>query len=122
VIDDEIQLARLMMRQLEPAHEVVVCTSGREGLAELLSSDYDVVLCDLMMPDLAGMDLYEEVRARSPERLPRFIFVSGGAFTARSAAFLERERPTILAKPFTSDALEAVVAAKLAELRLPRRS
>jgi two-component system NtrC family sensor kinase len=121
VIDDEVRLGELMARHLEAVHDVRVCTSGREGRVALLETDYDVVLCDLMMPDLTGMDLYEEVRARRPEQLPRFVFVTGGAFTPRAAAFLERERPSVLAKPFTSEALEEAVAAKLGELGHPGR-
>jgi DNA-binding NtrC family response regulator len=61
---------------------------------------FDVVLCDLMMPDVSGMDLYERVAEARPELAARFVFVTGGAFTERARAFVDRVGLPVLEKPF----------------------
>ena len=71
--------------------------------------DFDVILCDLMMCEMSGMELYEAVRASCPRLGERFVFVTGGAFTPGAREFLARaERPT-LDKPFEADDLRGIV-------------
>jgi CheY-like chemotaxis protein len=65
-----------------------LASSGREAL-ELIGSGetYDLILCDMMMPDLSGMDVYDALADAHPEVLKRVVFMSGGAFTERARAF-----------------------------------
>jgi CheY-like chemotaxis protein len=92
-------------------------TSGRDALGRLERDEpYDLVLCDLMMPDLTGMDLYDEVQKKHPRLARRVIFMTGGAFTPRAAAFLDRLRQNGIAcvdKPFRVDDLVALVDERL---------
>ncbi len=82
VVDDDVLVARTLARQLS-GHHVEVVLSGQAALDRLSASgrSFDLVLCDLMMPDMTGMDVYETVEQRYPELAERFVFVSGGVVT-----------------------------------------
>ena len=115
VIDDEPSLGRALTRMLAHEHEVVVVQSGREGLARLLEEDewFDPVLCDLMMPDMSGIELYEELLETRPHIAERIIFMTGGAFTPRAREFLERVPNIRLEKPFDLETLREAVRRRL---------
>jgi len=112
VIDDEPALAAMIVRVLEDECHVDVATDARLGLDRLVQAirPYDVILCDLMMPDMTGMDLFAEVARRYPGLEERFVLMTGGAFTPRSTEFLARVKNRRLEKPFDSSALRAIVA------------
>jgi CheY-like chemotaxis protein len=111
VIDDEPQVGKALERLLGPFHDVAYVGSARDALAQLAEGrPYDVVLCDLMMPDLTGMDFYEELARRDPLLAERVAFITGGAFTPRAREFLERNRNERLDKPFDPEALREVVS------------
>ncbi len=113
VVDDEPLVGRLVERALGRGHRVTAVTTGREGLDLLVSGKrFDLILCDLMMPEITGMDLYERVLAFSTEQAERMVFLTGGAFTRRASEFLA-QRP-FLEKPFDLSALEALVRRRMA--------
>ncbi|MBN9681680.1 MULTISPECIES: PAS domain S-box protein [unclassified Corallococcus] len=100
VVDDEPAVGRVLQRLLR-GHDVEVATSGRQALERMgRAPAFDAVLCDVMMPDLAGRDVYEAVRREHPGLERRFVFVSGGAFTAGARDFLEHIPNPLLEKPF----------------------
>jgi CheY-like chemotaxis protein len=100
VIDDELLVGKSIRRALR-GHDVQVYASGREAIDQLCAGGWvDVVFCDLMMPELSGMDVYEAVHRRRPEIAARFVFMTGGAFTPRARAFLEKSEQQCLEKPF----------------------
>jgi two-component system NtrC family sensor kinase len=110
VVDDEPQVGSAIARVLAPPHQVTRTTDAREALALLRSGRrFDAVLCDLMMPHVTGMDLYQEVMAFAPEQAQRMVFMTGGAFTTRARRFLEDVRIRSLEKPFQAEALLEVV-------------
>jgi CheY-like chemotaxis protein len=112
VVDDEPLVGRLVERALGRGHRVTALTTGREGLDLLAAGErFDIILCDLMMPEITGMDLYERVLGLDAEQAERMVFLTGGAFTRRATEFLER-RP-FLEKPFDLSALEALVRQRL---------
>lgn len=112
VVDDEPMVSRLVERALGQVHRITSAMSGAEALAKLQAGErYDVILCDLMMPVMTGMDLYDKVQALAPDQAERMVFLSGGAFTKRAREFLER-RPS-LEKPFDLRALEAAILTRL---------
>ncbi|WP_164010834.1 PAS domain S-box protein [Pyxidicoccus trucidator] len=101
VIDDEPPVGRSLARIIGPRHQVTLMGSGEEALAAFSAGkSYDAVFCDLMMPGLSGMDLYEKIRVSSPELSRRFIFITGGSYTARARQFLEGVPNRQLEKPF----------------------
>ena len=110
VVDDEVILGRSVKRMLSRDCNVTVTTSAKEAL-ELFARGlrFDVILCDLMMPEMTGMDLQEELGRRVPEQAARMVFVTGGAFTDRARLFLERSPNPRLEKPFDNQALRTLV-------------
>lgn len=112
VVDDEPLLARAIVLILRGQHEVVVVHSVAEAESRLRSDGpFDAVLCDMMLPDRLGMDLFEDVEARDPEQARRFVFLTGGVTDARVAEFLQRVDNPRLSKPFMPAELRTVVEA-----------
>ena len=109
IIDDEPSVARALSRMIRDC-AVTIASDGQQA-ARLLTGpdDFDLVLCDVMMPGLTGAQLYDRVAAARPALLPRFVFVTGGGALPEVAAFLGRDGVQHLAKPFDRDALERVV-------------
>jgi PAS domain S-box-containing protein len=106
VVDDEAALARTLAVALSDEHDVVASGSGRDALALLRKDDrFDVVLCDLMMPDVTGMDVYEAMQREKPSLASRFVFVTGGAFTVRAREFMDTVSAPRLEKPFAMKTL-----------------
>lgn len=101
VVDDEPAVLRALKRQL-PGFNVDTIEGGRTALAMLRENPdrYDIILSDLIMPDLSGIRLYNLVTLTNPDLGPRFIFMTGGAFTPESEAFSEAFRDRLLLKPF----------------------
>ena len=93
-------------------HDVVWVQSGSAALERLLDPEVevDLVLCDLMMPEMSGPELYHRVRDARPELLSRIVFVTGGAFSDDARALLRDEQPRVLYKPFGKDELQALLA------------
>jgi CheY-like chemotaxis protein len=84
----------------------VIASSGREALRILdCGEQFDVIVCDLMMPDLGGTDFHERVRALYPGLEHRIVFMTGGAFTDRATRFLDNIPNVCLAKPFEPERL-----------------
>ncbi|HYU16775.1 MAG TPA: response regulator, partial [Candidatus Acidoferrum sp.] len=110
VIDDEPFVANALGRLLRSrGFKTDVATDGRAGLAKLLAGDYQAVVCDLMMPDFSGVDLYHELAATAPDRLRRLVFLSGGAFTPRAEEFVQEAKRPVLSKPWKVEALVAAI-------------
>jgi signal transduction histidine kinase len=109
VVDDELLILDVVRAALEN-EDVASATSGDEALA-LLASDasFDVILCDLMMAGMTGMDLYDTLLARHPELVGRVVFMTGGASTPTARDFLERVPDRRLDKPFTHAELARIV-------------
>ena len=88
-------------RLLEGEHDVTALSEPREALARLLAGErYDVVLCDLMMPGLTGLELHAAIAAAKPDQAAKMIFLTGGAVTARAREFVEAMAGRTLIKPF----------------------
>ncbi|APR74902.1 Sensor histidine kinase [Minicystis rosea] len=112
VVDDEPMVGRMVERALGQVHKIQSVTSGKDALDRLNAGErWDVILCDLMMPSMTGMDLHDRIVALDPAQAERMVFLSGGAFTRRAREFLEGH-PS-LEKPFDLRALEAVIQARL---------
>lgn len=102
IIDDEPQICRVFQRILAPHHDVQVASGGRQGLDILRSqARFDIVLCDIMMPDLDGIALYERLSEEDPDLVRRFVFCTGGAISERQQGMLDALTVPVLDKPVT---------------------
>lgn len=111
VIDDERLVCDAIARALSDDGEVDVATEAQDALSLIAAgARYDLVLCDLMMPVMTGMDLYAEVVRIAPLQAGRFVFMTGGAFTPRARAFLTSVVNPCLEKPLDMAKLRSLVA------------
>jgi CheY-like chemotaxis protein len=114
VIDDEPRMAQSMRLLLEPSHDVVTTTQGSEALALVLAGQrFDVVLCDLQMPETTGMEVYARLREKEPALAERLVFISGGAYTQAARDFIRSVRNTVLEKPVRPEVLLATIDATM---------
>jgi CheY-like chemotaxis protein len=109
VVDDDRMLGQAIRRALRE-HDTVFVSDGKMALERLADdASFDVILCDLMMPVVTGMELHARLSARSPALAARMIFLTGGAFTPRAQAFLAEVPNPRLEKPFELGELRAMV-------------
>jgi CheY-like chemotaxis protein len=117
IVDDELALARSLGRNLKE-HQVEAVGSGREALAALTRDPrFDVILCDLMMPEMTGVELYEEIQRVAPQLAARVVFMTGGVFSADVEAFLERVAPKVLDKPIELSTLRSLMSGDAADAK-----
>src|SRR5262249_10181380 len=110
VVDDEPMILRLAQRVLGEQHSVTVAGGGARALELLEQGErFDVILCDVLMADLTGVDFHEQLLAKYPALAPRVVFISASAFTARSMEFLSSVPNRCLEKPFLQGELKKVV-------------
>jgi len=101
VVDDEEHLAQALRRLLSIEHEVTAVYRARDALDLLeLGTRYDVILCDLMMPQITGMELHAEIIRLDPAQASRIVFLTGGAFTPLARDFLVNTTNRRIEKPF----------------------
>ncbi len=109
-IDDEPIVGTALKRVLGKDNEVITETSARKALDRIRSGEhFDLILCDLMMPDVTGVDFYNELREFSPQRAADIVFMTGGAFTPKARSFLETVNNERLEKPFDMATLKNLV-------------
>ncbi len=120
VIDDEPMIRSLVTRMLSARFRVTSADGVRAALAALNeTSDFDVILCDLMMPGESGMDFFGVVRRLYPDLVGRLAFITGGAVTPDTSKFLETASRPVLNKPFNAEALGAFVQQLIASKPTP---
>jgi CheY-like chemotaxis protein len=112
VIDDEVRLVRSLQLLLRYAHDVTCATRAEEALAEVVAGvRFDLILCDLQMPGMSGMELAARLVEVDPGCRPRLVFLTGGAVTAEARAFLQSTEHKVLTKPVPVEQLLAEIEA-----------
>ncbi|MEZ4228117.1 MAG: ATP-binding protein [Polyangiaceae bacterium] len=111
VIDDDPMILRSLKRVLH-GHDLTLLSDGQKAL-ELLSRDaeFDVILCDLMMPNVTGMDVYHRLSKQAPELARRIVFLSGGAVTAQAQRLLKEAPNRRYEKPLSPAELDEILRA-----------
>jgi PAS domain S-box-containing protein len=110
VIDDEPIVGTALKRVMGKENEVIIETSARKALERIRAGEHvDLILCDLMMPDMTGVDFYNELHAFAPERAADIVFMTGGAFTPKARNFLDTVPNERLEKPFDMVTLKNLV-------------
>jgi PAS domain S-box-containing protein len=118
IVDDEPQICEAMRRALELEHRLEIATSGAAA-QELLGQDqqFDGIICDLMMPRISGMELYDWLSQRYPGLAEGMIFITGGTFTPRARAFLRRINNPRFEKPLEMQVLRTLLRERMDRLR-----
>lgn len=120
VIDDEPLLGHTLRLGLRDSMNVSVETSGEKGLERVLGSEaFELVLCDLSLPDKMGADIFEAISRQKPEMAARFVLMTGGAVGEQARAFVDSYSGPVLNKPFVLSEVERLVFGLLAELGDP---
>jgi CheY-like chemotaxis protein len=113
VIDDEELLLQAVRRVLASRHDVDIAESGERALELCATRSYDVILCDLLMPEMSGMDVHAALHESSPALAARMVFMTGGAFTARAKEFLDEIPNVHLEKPVRAEKLLQLIAERV---------
>ncbi len=114
IVDDDSLTAKAIWRVLASEHEVMVLQDATEALAHIVGGEhFDVIICDMMMPDKTGPDFFHALTALAPEHSERIIFVTGGVFTVAARDFLDRVPNPCLEKPFDVKSLKALINTRL---------
>lgn len=110
VIDDERDVRDAIADTLRiDGHDVQTASDGKEGLALISRNPFDVIFCDLRMPEMDGQALYEEVRRDHPQALKRIVFVTAQAHSPDYGPFLREVGAPVLEKPFTLQQIRQMV-------------
>jgi len=116
LVEDEAPLATVLASVLRGTHEVTIATHGADALRLLdeTTTTFDVVLSDVHMPWMNGIDLHRALAARGSPLARRFVLMSGAPLSAPHRAYLDQAGVSLLAKPFEMTELEQVLSTTLA--------
>jgi CheY-like chemotaxis protein/two-component sensor histidine kinase len=110
VVDDEVAIGSVAKRILSRDHEVVAITESQQALKLIQQGmRFDVILCDVMIPQVTGIELYENVARIAPEQAKRFVFMTGGTFTPLAREFIDASSHERLEKPFDPQGLRSLI-------------
>jgi len=119
VVDDDPKIRVLLQRMLRlDDHEVTPAESVREALDTLETRTFDLILTDLMMPELTGRDLYDALVHLHPEMAERVVFFSGAALTTDQESFFRQVGRIVLRKPFKLDEVRGTIRQAIGEVGL----
>ena len=117
IVDDEVLVARAVRRVFDKEFRVDIALDGPSALEKLRKTDYDVILCDVMMPGISGPDVYRQVRLENEPLARRFVFATGGLFSQELSDSVKRLSNMIVEKPFDPAELRRVILAAVPEPR-----
>jgi signal transduction histidine kinase/ActR/RegA family two-component response regulator len=123
IVDDEEGISKgLAYLFRRDGHQVDTAANGHFALARLQEREYDLILCDLRMPELDGPGLYRALEFHAPHLLCRFIFLTGDTLSPEAQTFLTQTGATRLNKPFRAAEIRRVVQQTLQALSLEENS
>jgi len=111
VVDDETAIQKSLGRLLGSDHELVTAASGEQAQALLThDSAFDLILCDLTMPQMSGIELHTWLSVQNPRLARQTVFITGGTSMAAASEYLASVRNIKIEKPFDSNRLKRLVA------------
>jgi CheY-like chemotaxis protein len=119
VIDDEAAILQACQRALQ-TYAVDVANTAERAMELIKVHQFDLILCDLNMPGVSGMEIFDWMKAHQAQRLDRLVFMTGGVFSSQLRTFLAGIRNPVLHKPFDTKTLRWMVAQKLREFESRR--
>lgn len=109
VVDDQPLMTKALRRMLA-GYEVTIANGGSEALARIEAGErFDLILTDLMMPGMSGMELHDALDKIAPDQAGKMVFMTGGAFTPDARAFFDAHAARAIEKPFDRAGLLAVI-------------
>jgi two-component system NtrC family sensor kinase len=115
IVDDEEGIRHMLAEILATdGHVVEEAANGVQALERLGEARFDLVISDLIMPQLDGPGLYEEICRRDPAMADHLLFITGDTLSASARFFLQRVQRPAIEKPFVPDEVRRVVRAALA--------
>jgi CheY-like chemotaxis protein len=122
VVDDQEMIRLVVSEMLKGDHEILTVDSGRAA-RETIRKDqhFDLILCDLMMADVSGIELHAWLVESYPELADRVAFITGGVFTPHTEQYLAGISNRVIQKPFARVTLKKTVGDLLALARDPAR-
>jgi PAS domain S-box-containing protein len=118
IVDDEVAFANSLRRLLSAEHMVSIVANGREAFTRIQGGErFDVILCDLMMPEMTGPDLYAALTEAAPDQARKIIFITGGAFSPSAQQFLERVPNPCFEKPCDIQKLRTAIRQQIANVQ-----
>lgn len=110
IIDDDVSLLTAFKRYLGRTHHVDTVSGGQEALSVLERGErYDILLCDLTMPEMEGTELYEILLQRFPDQAQRVVFMTGGDYRSPVLEFYQEVPVRCLEKPIELQQLVSIV-------------
>jgi len=113
VVEDEADLLDLMVDTLSPYYTVVTFENGRRACDHIEESPWELIISDLRMPVMNGMEFYREAIRKNPGLKKRFMFITGDTYDFQVKEFLEATGVTYLKKPFRIKELKESVQRQL---------
>ena len=113
LVDDDSLVRQAIARALRPHHDVTSVDGGAAALETLMTGSFDAIVCDVMMPEMSGRELFERIAEVHPGLERRLVFITGGTFTAELDAFLDSTKTRRLTKPFElAELLDAIASCR----------
>lgn len=111
LLDDDTDLADTLKELLE-AHNFVVTTAndGVAGLREVMDVDFDVIICDMLMPGMPGDMFYLAAKTVKPQMAGRFLFITGHRGNPKVDDFLKSIDALVMFKPVLTDELVRMIS------------
>jgi CheY-like chemotaxis protein len=110
VVDDDGLVLDSLRRVLSDEFEVTTTIRPEEAIEWIAAGEsYDVILCDVMMPVLNGVELRDRVENVAPEQAARIVFVTGGLLFPQVRSALDRVANTVLEKPIDLEGLRELI-------------
>jgi len=117
VVDDEEEIGAMLSEILAAdGHRVEVTANGRQALDALERDRFDLVMSDLVMPELDGPGLFREIEARYPEMIARVVFITGDMLSHNAKTFLGGTGRPVIEKPFAPEDVWRTVAEQLSSV------
>ena len=110
LVDDDVSLANTLKQLLESHNFIVsISTNGADALREVMAFDFDIIICDMLMPKMPGDMFYLAVQKTKPHLASRFLFVTGHADNPKVDSFLKSIDATVIFKPVLTDELVRMI-------------
>jgi PAS domain S-box-containing protein len=118
VVDDEPVVREFISKVLtDEGHQVETVDNGEDALKMVKSKRYRIILLDIKMPGMSGIELYKRFQKIAPSLARRVVFVTGDIMGARTTAFLSKAKSPYITKPFDAKQLKIAINRIFAEGR-----